>query len=314
MASLFSDSLRKIWPFSMPESDVRDSKELVHGLSLPESTKSFVFAIRVPEHDSTIYILSAHNFSKRSAIDAECLIREIRPDAVVAQVNKSAFGEGQVEESVLSSIPTSAFKVIKQLLVGSVNKEKYESAAGALVLKEIFGTGFNGHVLAAKKVAGEVGSSFMELESPFVTQGLTNKWLPRAYYGSAFSSSSGTFQITNDAHAQMLKLLSSHITQLGKELTPSSCVSNEIELDSDEVPPFAHSVYSLLVDLHYTFNGLPAIRKALTNARKMLSDVSRGESIDTEVISEVYLFQIAVENTSFSSFDCKNGSRDPKLA
>ena len=60
---------------------------------MPESTETFVFAIKVPEHDSTTYILSAQNLSLRSVIDAEYLIRELRPDAVVAQVNGPAFGE-----------------------------------------------------------------------------------------------------------------------------------------------------------------------------------------------------------------------------
>ena len=60
---------------------------------MPESTETFVSAIKVPEHDSTTYILSAQNLSLRSVIDAEYLIRELRPDAVVAQVNGPAFGE-----------------------------------------------------------------------------------------------------------------------------------------------------------------------------------------------------------------------------
>uniref|UniRef100_A0A1J3JDI7 Transmembrane protein n=1 Tax=Noccaea caerulescens TaxID=107243 RepID=A0A1J3JDI7_NOCCA len=323
VVSDFASGLRNIWPFSILEgSDLRESNKLVHRLSVPESTKNFVFAVRVPEHDSTIYILSAQNLSQRSASDAECLIREIRPGAVVAQVDRSAFGEAQVEESVLGdgssdSIPTSSFRVLTQCFVDKVNKEKYESVAGILVLREIFGTSFNGHLLAAKRVAREVGSSFMVLESPFVNiaameassgeiegggkmQGLANSLsLIPQNAGSAIVSSSRRFLITNDAQAQMLKLLSSHITQLGKELSPSRCVdsgvSNEIQFDSHEVPPFAQSIYSLLVDLHDIFIDLPSIRKSLANARKMLSDVNRGASMDTEVISEVYLFQIAVE-------------------
>ncbi|KAL0739923.1 hypothetical protein Bca4012_081436 [Brassica carinata] len=300
------NSLRTIWPFTLFTNDIKESKEIVRRLSLPESTKNFVFAIRVPEHDSTIYILSAQNLSQRSASDAECLIRELNPDAVVAQVNKSAFGEAQVEESVLGSdsIPTSAFRVLKQCFVDKVNKEKYESVAGILVLKEIFGTSFNGHVLAAKRVASEVGSSFMVLESPFVNiaaiegsyeetetggkvQGLANSLVPQT---SAVSSGSRRFVITNDVQTQMLKLLSSHITQL----SPLSCVANGVS-SSYEVPPFAESIYSLLVDLRDIFNDLPSIRKALASARKMLSDVDRGEPMDTDVLSEVYLFQIAVE-------------------
>ncbi|KAF8087095.1 hypothetical protein N665_0600s0041 [Sinapis alba] len=307
------NSLRILWPFSLFSNDLKESKELVQRLSLPESTKNFVFAIRVPEHDSTIYILSAQNLSQRSASDAECLIRELRPDAVVAQVNKSAFEEAQVEESVLGngssndSIPTSAFRVLKQCFVDKVNKEKYESVAGILVLREIFGTSFNGHVLAAKRVACEVGSSFMVLESPFVNiaaiegsyeetetggkvQGLANSLVPQSSGGSAMLSRSRRFLITNDVQTQMLKLLSSHITQL----SPLSCVANGVS-SSYEVPPFAESIYSLLVDLRDIFNDLPSIRKALSSARKMLSDVDRGEPMDTDVLSEVYLFQIAVE-------------------
>ncbi|CAH2058223.1 unnamed protein product [Thlaspi arvense] len=320
VALVFANTLlRNIWPFSILKSnDLKDSKELVRRLSVPESTKNFVFAIRVPEHDSTIYILSVQNLSERSATDAECLIREIKPGAVVAQVDKSAFGEAEAEESVLGdgssdSIPTSAFKVLTQCFLDKVNKERYETVAGILVLREIFGTSFNGHLLAAKKVAGEVGSSFLVLESPFVNiaavessevepggkmQGLANSLVPQAS-GSVLYSSSRRLLIASDAQAQVIKLLSSQFNQLSKELSPSSCVasgvSNEINSDSHEVPPFAHSVYSLLVDLHDIFNELPSIGKALASARKMLSDVNRGESMDTEVISEVYLFQIAVE-------------------
>ncbi|CAN6836111.1 hypothetical protein Bca4012_034483 [Brassica carinata] len=300
--------LRSIWPFSLLTNDIKESKEIVQRLSLPSSTKNFIFAITVPEHDSTIYILSAQNLSQRSATDAESLIRELRPDAVVAQVNKSALGEAQVEESVSDSIPTSAFRVLKQCFVDKVNKEKYESVAGILVLREIFGTSFNGHVLAAKRAASEVGCSFMVLESPFVNiaaiegsyeesdtlgkvQGLANSIIPQSS-PSAVLSGSRRFLITNDVQSQMLKLLSSHITQLSKEISPLSCVANGV---SHEVPPFAESIYSLLVDLRDIFNDLPSIRKALASARKMLSDVDRGESMDTDVLSEVYLFQIAVE-------------------
>lgn len=228
-------------------------------------------------------------------------------------MNKSAFGEAQAEETVSGTdsipIPTSAFRVLKQCFVDKVNKEKYESVAGILVLKEIFGTSFNGHVLAAKRVASEVGSSFMVLESPFVNiaaiegsyeesdtgggkvQGLANSLVPQSSGGSAVLSGSRRFLITNDVQTQMLKLLSSHITQL----TPLSCVANGVSSNGYEVPPFAESIYSLLVDLRDIFDDLPSIRKALASARKMLSDVDRGEAMDTDVLSEVYLFQIAVE-------------------
>ncbi|CAF2085074.1 unnamed protein product [Brassica napus] len=297
MAYNFVDCLRNIWSFSMTDTDLRDSKEIVNTLSVPESTKTFVFAIRVPEHDSTIHILSAQSLSIRSVIDAECLIRELCPDAVVAQVNGPAFGEEsqEIDDGSNDSIPTSVFRVLTRCFVDKTfDKEKYESVAGNLVLKEIFGTSFNGHVLAAKKAAEDVGSSFLVLDSPFIMKGLSKSLTTKYYYGSAISST--RFQITNDAHALMLKLLSSHITQLGKELIPSSCLANEMESDSVKLPEFAYSIYNLLVDLHNIFNGVPAIRKALDSATKMLSDVNRGESIDKEaLLSEVYLFRIAVE-------------------
>ena len=104
------------------------------------------------------------------------------------------------------------------------DKERYESVAGNLVWKEIFVTSFN-------------GSSFMVLDSPFIMDGLSKSLAKVFYYGSAITST--RFQITNDAHALMLKLLSSHITQLGKEIIPSSCLANEMESDSFELPEFA---------------------------------------------------------------------------
>ncbi|CAH8306051.1 unnamed protein product [Eruca vesicaria subsp. sativa] len=298
MAYNFVNYLRNITSYSVIDTDLRDSKEIVNTLSVPESTKTFVFAIKVPEHDSTIHILSAQSLSLRSVIDAECLIRELRPDALVVQVDGPDFGEEsqEIDDGSNDSIPTSAFKVLTRCIVDKTfDKDKYESVAGNLVLKEIFGTSFKGHALAAKKVAEEVGSSFMVLKSPFITEGLSKSLTRQYYYGSAISSYT-RFQITNDARALMLKLLSSHITQLRKELSPSSCLANEKGSDdSVKLPEFAYSIYNLLVDLHNIFNGLPAIRKALDSARKMLSDVNRGESIDKALLSEVYLFRIAVE-------------------
>ncbi|XP_010524139.1 PREDICTED: uncharacterized protein LOC104802304 [Tarenaya hassleriana] len=318
VASGFVSSLQNLWPFSVWKyDDLRRSSELVGRLSVPESTKNFVFAIRVPENDSVIYILSAQNLSERSARDAECLIKEVRPDAVVVQVDKSAMAESQNEESGLGdgstdSVPTSAFQVLKQCFVDKVNKENYESVAGILVLREIFGTSFNGHYLAAKRMAEQVGSSFMVLESPFVNisamdcssgefetgnklQGLANSFLP-LYSGSNVLSTSRRSLITNEVQARMLKLLSSHINQLSKEFGPSAGEPNEIQpLENYAVPSFAQSIYPLLVDLHDIFNDLPFIGRALANARKMLSDVNRGEAVDAKIVSEVYIFQIAVE-------------------
>ncbi|CAH8368838.1 unnamed protein product [Eruca vesicaria subsp. sativa] len=128
------------------DSDLKESNELVQRLAVPESTKNFVFAIKVPEHDSTIYLLSVHNLSQRSATDAECLIHELRPDAVVTQVNPSAFGAADdeivLEDGATGSIPTSVFEVVTRCVFDKkISKKKYKRVAGNLVMEEIFGTG-----------------------------------------------------------------------------------------------------------------------------------------------------------------------------
>ncbi|CAB4269972.1 unnamed protein product [Prunus armeniaca] len=174
MALAFVWNLQNLWPFSILKSDdLKVSNELVRKLPIPEHTKQFVYAVREPETQSVIYILSAQSLSEGSALDADCLIREVRPDAVISQVGLSTVTEIQSEETVLrdgfdNSVPTSSFKVLKRCFLEKVNKEKYEDIAGNLVLQEIFGVGFHGHFLVAKKVAQEVGSSFLVLELPFV--------------------------------------------------------------------------------------------------------------------------------------------------
>jgi len=102
MALGFFSNIQNLWPFSLLKyDDLRLSVELVRKLSVPEHTKRFIFAVREPETQSVIYILAAQNLSERSAIDAECLIREVRPDAVVAQVSNSSLTEIQSEQSEL---------------------------------------------------------------------------------------------------------------------------------------------------------------------------------------------------------------------
>ena len=282
-----TNSIMVALPFTISSSDLKESKTLVQRLDVPESTKNFVFAIKVPEHDSTIYLLSVHNLSQRSATDAECLIRELRPDAVVTQVNPSAFGEAE-EEIVLvdgstGSIPTSVFKVLTRCVLDeSLTKAKYQRIAGNLVMEEIFGTGFNKHLLAVEKVAGEVGSTFVVLDSPFVMEGLTKSLTTQAYHGSAL--------INVDQQALMHRLLSSsHIDKRKSRV---------------KVPKFARSTYYLLVEIHNTlFDDLPAIRKALQSAKKIFSDVDKGESIDTKALTEAYLFRSAVESLRVASND-----------
>ncbi|GER31710.1 TraB domain-containing protein [Striga asiatica] len=176
-------ALQNLWPFSaFTYDDLRASDSIVKKLPIPESTRHFVYAIREPESGAVIYVLSAQNLSERSALDAEYLIREVNPDAVVVQVGPSSNPEAR--EKLLKdckngskdddkcldedSVPTSVFEVLKRCFTHKVNREKYEDVAGNLVLREIFGVSFNGHFTAAKKAADEVGASFLILESPFV--------------------------------------------------------------------------------------------------------------------------------------------------
>ncbi|KAL0418404.1 UNVERIFIED_CONTAM: hypothetical protein Sradi_1253900 [Sesamum radiatum] len=180
--------VRNTWPFSaFAFSDLRVSEGIVKKLPIPESTKNFVYAIREPETEAVIYVLSVQSLSERSALDAECLIREIKPDAVVVQVgclngsemngvkdggtgftkdgskSKSGGNGGCVDED---SVPTSVFEVLKNCFIHKICKEKYEDVAGSLVLREIFGVSFDGHF--PRRLLRKVGSSFLMLESPFV--------------------------------------------------------------------------------------------------------------------------------------------------
>jgi hypothetical protein len=109
-------------------------------------------------------------------------------------------------------------------------------------------------------------------------------------------------------HSSALKFLSSSIAlslqnslalDSGSNSLPianSDSSPAECEFDvNDQIPSFAHSFYSLLVDLHEMFNNLPAIDKALVYARKMLADVEKGKEVHCEVLSHVNKFRIAVE-------------------
>ncbi|KAK6245165.1 hypothetical protein QUC31_011574 [Theobroma cacao] len=314
MAFAFLYKLQNLWPFKID--DLRASHDLVRKLSIPDHTKKFVFAVTLPHTQSVIYILSAQNLSERSAADAECLIRELRPDAVVAQISHQALFEIQSQDTEIgdnldNTIPTSSFGVLKRCFVDKINKDNYENVAGKLVLREIFGVGFHGHFLAAKGAAREVGSSFMVLESPFTSnfpmqypsreveagskvKGLVSSLVPQKST-LVLASSCRRFCITNDVRSQLVKFLSSHIDLLDSG-SVSEVDSNEIQPRKGyEAPPFAQSVYPLLVDLHDIFVDLPPIGRALALSQKMLLDVNRGEVVDTRIISEVYTFRIAVE-------------------
>lgn len=313
--------LQNLWPFwSSKLDDLRVSDELVRPLSLPEQTRNFVYAVRQPESQSVIYVLSVQNLSERSATDAEFLIRAVRPDAVLAQVSISAMSEIQSDEAELKydekyPVPTSPFGVIKRCFLDKINKERYETDAGNVVLREIFGTCFHGHLWAAKRVAKEVGSHFMVLESSCLqapdsvsisagveggnkVPGLVNTLVPQKL-GSSIIPGSSKLCMSNDVRSQIEKVLSSNKHLFDLKLRPLSSIQakhNEIQVRDDyEVPSFAQPVYPLLVDLHDIFSDIPSIGKSLAFAQKLFSDINRGENVDSETISEVYLFRVAVE-------------------
>ncbi|KAG6663932.1 hypothetical protein CIPAW_02G056300 [Carya illinoinensis] len=293
MALAFFWNLQHSWPFSVLKyDDLRVSDKLVRKLSVPEHTKKFIFAVQEPETQSVIYILAAQNLSERSALDAESLIREVRPDAVVAQVGHLPLTEIQLEESELRDgvhdpVPTSSFEVLKRCFIDKINKEKYENVAGNVVLREIFGIGFHGHLIAAKKAAEEFGSSFLVLESPFMKFCGEDDSLGKLDTGNKFQG----LMVKSLSPYMDLSILRFHhlssVSEVGSDAIQPIC--------SFEAPPFAQSIYPLLLDLHNIFAGLPSIGRALAHAQKMLLDVNRGATVDTSIISEVYDFRIAVE-------------------
>ncbi|XP_011090243.1 uncharacterized protein LOC105170968 [Sesamum indicum] len=354
--------VRNTWPFSaFAFSDLRVSEGIVKKLPIPESTKNFVYAIREPETQAVIYVLSVQSLSERSALDAECLIREIKPDAVVVQMgglngsemngvkgggtgftkdgkSKSGGNGGCVNED---TVPTSVFEVLKKCFIHKICKEKYEDVAGSLVLREIFGVSFNGHFLAAKKAAEEVGSSFLMLESPFVkcssigddesnsgTEGEgvnlgtgfgsafglgLNSLVPGRMGSSTVSLNSRAFHVMDDVQSQMLKSLSSYLVCFN----PVSKIASEDvvrPLVDYEVPQFAKCVYPLLVDLHDIFADIPSMGTALACAQKMLCDVNKGENVDTRLLSEVYAFRIAVEGLRIALNNAGRLIRNPVSA
>ncbi|KAF0891760.1 hypothetical protein E2562_010955 [Oryza meyeriana var. granulata] len=176
MATALLSYLQSLWPLSaiLKEDDMRASARLLRGLPVPEETKQFVFALREPDSRGVIYILAAQNLSEQSASDADCLIRQVRPAAVVTQVAHTAADDVRVEEECLEGggaggVPASPFQVIKRCVTEKKSKDQYVKAAACQVLQEIFGVGFYGHLLAAKRAAEETGSCFLLLESPVQT-------------------------------------------------------------------------------------------------------------------------------------------------
>ncbi|OVA04623.1 hypothetical protein BVC80_1713g66 [Macleaya cordata] len=287
--------------------------------------------------------LSLPNLSEQSAIDAEYLIREIRPDAVIAQVASSALTEIQEEENNYSRnngdngqvniVPTSSFGVIKGYFINMINKDKNECLAENEVLKEIFEIGFYGHFLAAKNVAKEVGSSFLLLydnelansswtsffgvfKGCFINknekhtyeslagsevlniQALGSRSLVPQKMGSLALPSLKRLSLTNDLHSQMVKsIVSQSVSKLSYgSLSISEAGLGDSQLKCDyQAPSYAQTVYPLLNDLHDIFADLPSIGRAFAYAQKMLYKVDKGETMETQLLSEVHAFRVALE-------------------
>ncbi|KAH6814790.1 transmembrane protein [Perilla frutescens var. frutescens] len=346
--------VQNLWPLSTfvfynSNSDLRQSDRIVKKLAIPESTKHFVYAIREPESQAVIYVLAVQNLSERSALDAECLIREIKPDAVVVQMGQlnesemTGLREGRsglvgVNGGCDDTVPTSVFEVLMNCFMHKINKEKYEDVAGSLVLREIFGVSFNGHLISAKKTAEEVGSSFLMLESPFVKcnvaddvecdseaeskggdsgTGLHNAFslqlsslVPTRIGSSIESLTSRAFRVTDEVQTQMVKFLSSYMAGGNPGLRLAGGGVRQLA-DDYEAPQFAKCVYPLLVDLHDIFAGIPSIGTALACAQKVLCDVDKGEVVDNRLLSEVYAFQIAVEGLRIALNNAGRVIRNP---
>lgn len=347
--------VQKIWPFSSTflfynnnNNELRVSDGIVKKLSIPESTKPFVYAIPEPESQAVIYVLAVQNLSERSALDVECLIREIKPDAVVVQVGQLNESEmaGLVNEGRIGlvndgsggcddTVPTSVFEVLIRCFMHKINKEKYEDVAGSLALREIFGVSFNGHLISAKKTAEEVGSSFLMLESPFVKCNMSecdvaegnsegadlgtglqrllslqaSNIVSKAVGSSIVCLHSRAFRVIDEIQVQMVKSITAYLIRANP---PLKLVGEDVRPLADyEVPQFAKCVYPLLVDLHDIFADIPSIGTALACAQKLLSDVNNGEIVDNRLLSEVYAFQIAVEGLRIALNNAARQIRNP---
>ncbi|RZR86973.1 hypothetical protein BHM03_00014272 [Ensete ventricosum] len=324
MALAIFSHLQNLWPFSRSKTDdLKISAQLVRKLSVPDKTKQFVFALREPDSDAVVYILSAQNLSLQSALDAEYLIKEVQPRAVVAQISPSVLADIRSEEKCLRNdqanhVPTSSFGVLKRCLMEKINKDHYESFAGCHVLHEIFGVGFYGHFLAAKRAAEDVHSHFMLLESPyekgctatsvendkdggqsFALHIQTSGLLPGKVTSAIYSSSKRICLDTALQSQAIRSVIPSLDLIISKEILSDH--NSEVESGKDQpncsfkVPPFAQSFYPLLTDLHHIFTDLPYIAKAMVSVQKILANISDGQPVDTQTLSNVYFFRIAIE-------------------
>jgi hypothetical protein len=351
MALSFLSPLQHLWPFSLftKQDDLTISNRLIRRLAIPNQTKQFVFAFREPDSEAVIYILAVENLSEQSAIDSVHLIKEVQPKAVIAQIAPAAVPEIQTEEKCLTgdeynTVPTSSFGVLKKCFTDKLNKDLYEKIASCQVLQEIFGIGFYGHFLAAKKAAEEVNSAFLLLESPYdnaststsdpssTTEGelpgknsslhLQASYLVPGGVASTVNSNCQRLCLTDALQSHMVKsLIPSLDATLSLNFSTSDQESDKLEpLDSFEAPPFAQAVYPLLADLYTIFSEIPSIEKALVSSQKMLKCIHKGNPISSELLRDVYTFRIAIEglrialtSAAKSSIDKIDASNSAKL-
>jgi hypothetical protein len=283
--------------------DLKDSDRIVRRLSLSEQTKQFVYAIYVPESKAVVYVLAAQNLSERSVSDAVSLIKEVRPQAVVAEISLSTLDEILAENSnsrgdMVSSMPTTSFGVLKDCVLNKISKEMHEKVAGNLVLQEIFGVGSHEHVIAAKRAAEEVGSCFFLFRSSFVNDegNGCNKSDIQGKFQPPVHEQCGLFSQKSGCVSQKRFCLTDNFQlQSAKSCAPEVEVGNFLPRCNYQAPPFAQPIYPLLTDLRDIFGDLPSLRMALVHAQKMLVDVNRGEFIDAQTLAEVQTFRIGVE-------------------
>ncbi|MCL7027323.1 hypothetical protein MKW94_023385 [Papaver nudicaule] len=315
VATVIISFLQNIWPFKKPNKpeDLRISDELVNKLSIPDQTKQFVFAIKDSKSESVIYILAAQNLSQQSGLDAEILIKEVKPDVVIAQVSYTALTEVRKEEKNYN-VPTSSFGVVKGCFLNKINKERYEHLAENEVLKEIFGIGFNGHFLSAEKAAEEAGSLMYVLYDNEPADD-PNPYLPSwLFKGPVMSMNFKEIQplgssslvpqqmgslpkrlcLTNDFYSNMVKsVVSRSVSNLS---IGSEAGLGEAQPKCDyQAPSYAQTLYPLLSDLHNIFADLPSIGRAFAYAQEMLYHVEKGETVESQLLSEVLAFRVAIE-------------------
>ncbi|CAM0904072.1 unnamed protein product [Alopecurus aequalis] len=340
MASALFSYIQTLWPLSalLKEDDLSASARLVRTLAVPEETKQFVFALREPESQGLIYILAAQNLSEQSASDAGHVIRAVRPKAVITQVAHTEVDDVWIEEECLAeggagSVPASPFQVIKRCVTEKKSKEHYVKSAACQVLQEIFGVGFYGHLLAAKRAAEETESHFLLLGSPYEKNcngdGSSNENSTDDSSAQDSKTSCSRPQTAMDdnsglqlqascllpsassSHVRKICLVDDYGRQILKSLAPTAnlllsqaisanavteCTLSECKpVDGYEPPLFAQTVYPLLADLYAIFIDTPSIGKAMASVQMLLTQVHKGKPVCSEMLSDVYAFGIAIE-------------------